>query len=116
MKLDPDFVRNRKIAGDMESGKLFARRRGMSRSHDVIAAVALLALLVVAIATRAPISVEVGDSGGARQSYVAFMIDVLAALGLSIGLAWLLFSRCHRASDAGAKPPVKRLQRYSLFR
>jgi hypothetical protein len=103
MKLDPNLVRDRKIAGDPESGKLFARRPGTSRSHDVIVAAALLALLVVAIATRAPISVEVGDSSGARQSYVAFMIDVLAALGLSIGLAWLLFSSRHRADDANQR-------------
>jgi hypothetical protein len=103
MKLDPSLVRDRKITGALESGKPFARRPGTSRSHDVIVAAALLALLVVAIATRAPISVEVGDSGGARQSYVAFMIDVLATLGLSIGLAWLLFSSCHRADDEGTR-------------
>jgi hypothetical protein len=104
MKLDPNLVRDRKITGHMESGKLFARRFGTSRSHDVIAAAALLALLVVAIATRAPISAEVGDSGGARQSYVALIIDALAALSLSIGLAWLLFSNCHRADDEGTSP------------
>jgi hypothetical protein len=103
MKLDLNFVRDRKITGDLESGKVFARRPGTSRSHDVIVAAALLALLVVAIATRAPVSVEVGDSGGARQSYVAFMIDVLATLGLSLGLAWLLFSSCHRADDEGTR-------------
>ena len=44
MKLDPNFVRDRKISGDLESGKLFARRPGTSRSHDVIVAAALLAL------------------------------------------------------------------------
>ena len=86
MKLDPNF----------------ARRSGPSRAHDVIVAATLLALLVVAIATPAPVSFEVGDSGGARQSYVAFMIDVVATLGLSIGVAWLLFSSRPRADNERA--------------
>jgi len=103
MKLDSNHVRIRKIAGDLASGKLSARRPGTSRSHDVFVAAALLALLLVAVATRAPVSFEVGDSGGARQSYVASMIDLLTTLVLSIGLTWLLFSSRHRAKDDGTR-------------
>jgi hypothetical protein len=102
MKLDPNFVHHRKIKRDMDCGKLFARRAGSSRSHDVIVA-ATLALLVVAIATRATISNEIGDSSADRQSYVAFVIDVVATLGLSIGLTWALFSSRPRADDEGAR-------------
>jgi hypothetical protein len=91
MKLDPNFVHHRKIKRDRDYGKLFARRAGSSRSHDMIVA-ATLALMVVATATRAPISNEIGDNNVDRQSYLAFVIDVVATLGLSIGLAWLLFS------------------------
>jgi hypothetical protein len=58
----------------------------------VIVAATLLALLVVAIVTRATISNEIADSNVDRQSYVAFVIEFVATLGLSIGLAWLLFS------------------------
>jgi hypothetical protein len=58
----------------------------------VIVAATLLALLVVAIVTRAAISNEIADSNVDRQSYVAFVIEFVATLGLSIGLAWLLFS------------------------
>ncbi|MEA2818895.1 MAG: hypothetical protein QOJ86_899 [Bradyrhizobium sp.] len=76
----------------MDRGKPLARRLGSSRGHDVIAAVTLLALLVVAIMTRGTISDEIADSNVDRQSYVAFVIDVVASLGLSLGLAWLLFS------------------------
>jgi hypothetical protein len=103
MKLDPSFVHHRKITRELECGKLFARRAGSSRSHDVIVAATLLALLVVAIATPAPISNEIGDSSVDRQSYVAFVIDVVATLGLSIGLAWLLFSSRPRADNEGAR-------------
>jgi hypothetical protein len=76
----------------MDRGKPLARRLGSSRSRDVIVAVTLLALLVVAIVTRGTISDEIADSNVDRQSYVAFVIDVVASLGLSLGLAWLLFS------------------------
>jgi hypothetical protein len=69
-----------------------ARRPGSSRAYDVIVAATLLALLVVAIVTRATISNEIADSNVDRQSYVAFMIEFVANLGLSIGLAWLVFS------------------------
>jgi len=86
MKLDPNF----------------ARRSGSSRAHDVIVAATLLALLVVAIATRATISDEFGDSSVDRQSYLAFVIDVVATLGLSIGVAWLLFSSRPRADNERA--------------
>jgi hypothetical protein len=103
MKLDPNFVHHRKIKRDLDCSKLFASRAGSSRSHDVIVAATLLALLVVAIATRATISNEIGDSSVDRQSYVAFVIDVVATLGLSIGLAWLLFSSRPRADDEGAR-------------
>jgi len=103
MKLDPNFAHHRKITRDLDCGKLFARRPGSSRTHDVIVATTLLALLVVAIVTRASISNEIGDSSVDRQSYVAFVIDVVATLGLSIGLAWLLFSGRPRADDEGAR-------------
>ena len=66
-------------------------------------AATLLALLVVAIVTRATISNEIADSSLDRQSYVAYAIDVVATLGLSIGLAVLLFSSRPRADDEGAR-------------
>ena len=103
MKLDPNFAHHRKITRDMDGGKL-ARRARSSRSHDTIVAATLLALFVVAIATRAPISNEIGDSSVDRQSCVAFVIDVVATLGLSIGLALLLFFNRPRADDEGARP------------
>jgi hypothetical protein len=49
------------------------------------------------------ISSEIADSNVDRQSYVAFVINVVATLGLSIGLAWLLFSGRPRADDEGAR-------------
>jgi hypothetical protein len=101
MKLDPNFVHHRKIKRDLDCGKLFGGRAGLSRSHDVIVA-ATLALMVVATATRATISNEIGDSSVDRQSYLAFVIDVVATLGLSIGLAWLLFSSRPRADNERA--------------
>jgi hypothetical protein len=64
----------------------------LSRTCDVIVAATLLALLAVAIVTRAAISNEIADPNVDRQSYVAFVIEFVATLGLSIGLAWLLFS------------------------
>jgi hypothetical protein len=103
MKRNPNFVHHRKITKDRDSGKLFARRHGSSRTHDVIVAVTLLALLVVAIVARATISNEITDSSLDRQSYVAYAIDVVATLGLSIGLAVLLFSSRPRADDEGAR-------------
>jgi hypothetical protein len=63
----------------------------------------LLAVLVVAIVTRATISSEIADGNVDRHSYVAFVIDVVATLGLSIGLAWLMFSGRPRADDDGAR-------------
>jgi hypothetical protein len=56
----------------------------------------------VAIVTPA-ISNEITDSNLDRQSYVAYAIDVVATLGLSIGLAVLLFSSRPRADDEGAR-------------
>ena len=103
MKRDPNFVHHRKITGDLDGGKLFARRMGSSRSRDVIVAAMLLALLAVAIVTRARISNEIGDSSVDRQRYVAFVIDVVATLDLSIGLALLLFASRPRADDEGAR-------------
>src|SRR5882672_1950030 len=103
MNLNPDFVHHRKITKDPDSGKPCARRAGWSRSHDVIVAAMLLAMLVVTIVTRATISDEIADNNVDRQSYVAIVIDVVAALGLSIGLAWLLFSRRPRAGDDRAR-------------
>ena len=103
MKLDPSFAHRRKITRDLDSGKLFARRPRSSRTYDVIVAATLLALLVVAIVTRATISNEIADSNVDRQSYVALVIDVVATLGLSIGLLWLLFSGRPRADDEGAR-------------
>jgi len=103
MKRNPNFVHHRKITKDRDSGNLFARRHGSSRPHDVIVAVTLLALLVVAIVTRATISNEITDSSLDRQSYVAYAIDVVATLGFSIGLAVLLFSSRPRADGEGAR-------------
>ena len=103
MKLYPSFVHHRKTRRDLDRGKLFARRHGSSRTHDVIVAGTLLALLVVAIVTRATISNEIADSNVDRQSHVALVIDVVATLGLSIALAWLLFSGRPRAGDGGAR-------------
>jgi hypothetical protein len=103
MKLEPNFVHHRKITRDLDGGKLFARRIGSTRSRDVMVAAMLLALLVVAIVTRAPISNEIGDSSVDRQGYVAFVVDVVATLGLSIGLALLLFASRPRAHDEGAR-------------
>jgi hypothetical protein len=72
----------------------------------VIFAATLLALLVVAIVTRAAISNEIADSNVDRPSYIAFVIEFVASLGLSIGLAWLLFSSrprpdCFRRRQSG---------------
>jgi len=103
MKRNPNSVHHRKITKDRDSGKLFARRHGSSRTHDVIVAVTLLALLVVAIVTRATVSDEIVDTSVDRQNFVAYMIDVVATLGLSIGLAWLLFSGRPRADDERAR-------------
>jgi hypothetical protein len=83
MRLDPNFVHDHKITRNPDSGKLFARGARSSRSHDLVVAAVLLGLLVVAILTRAPISIDVGDSSLDRQSYVAFVIDVVVTLGLS---------------------------------
>src|SRR5882672_11329321 len=77
MKRNPDFVHHRKITKDRDRGKLFARRHGSSRTHDVIVAGTLLVLLVVAIVTRATISNETADSSlDERRSYIAHAIDV----------------------------------------
>jgi hypothetical protein len=103
MKLDPSFVHHRKIKRDLDCGKFFARRHGSSRSQDVIIAATLLALLVTAIVTRATISNEIADSNVDRQSHVAFVTNVVATLGLSIGLAWLLFSGRPRVDDERAR-------------
>ena len=103
MKRDPNFVHHRKITEGLDGGKLFERRIGASRSRDVIVAAMLLALLAVAIVTRARISNEIGDSSVDRQRYVAFVIDVVATLDLSIGLALLLFASRPRADDEGAR-------------
>jgi hypothetical protein len=103
MKLDPNFVHHRTITKDLDGDKLFARRVESSRSRDVIVAAMLLALLVVAIVTRAPISNEIGDSSVDRQSRVAFVIDLVATLGLSMGLALLLFTSRPRADEEGAR-------------
>lgn len=86
MKLDPNFVRNRKIKGYLNSGKL-ARGARSPRGHDVLVSAVLLGLLVMAILIHVPISIEAGDRSLDRQSYVAFAIDVVVTLGLS----WLLF-------------------------
>jgi hypothetical protein len=102
MKLDPDFVHHCKITGDPKSGKFFARRAGSSRGRDLIAAATLLVLLVAAIVTRGTISDEIADGNLDRQSYFAFVIDVITTLGLSVGLAWLLFSSRPRVKDDGA--------------
>jgi hypothetical protein len=43
------------------------------------------------------ISKGVAYTGGREQSYAAFVIDVGVTLGLSVGLAWLLFPSRPRA-------------------
>jgi len=43
------------------------------------------------------ISEGLAYTGGREQSYAAFAIDVGVTLGLSVGLAWLLFASRHRA-------------------
>jgi hypothetical protein len=98
MKLDPNFAHDHKITRNPESGKLFARGVRSPRSHDVVVAAVLLMLLVVAILTRAPIFIEVGDGGLDRQSYAAFVVDVV-----TLGLSWLLFSSRPRADNEGAR-------------
>ena len=103
MNLDPDFIHHRKITEDLDCGDLFAKRTASSRTHNVIVAATLLALLVVATVTRATISNEIADGNEDRQSYVALVIDVVATLGLSIGLALLLFSSRPRADDEEAR-------------
>ena len=103
MKLYPNFVHHRKTTRDLNGGKRFAGRHGSSRTHDVIVAAALLALLVVAIVTRDTVSNDIADGNVDRESYVAFVIDVVASLGLGIGLVWLLFSSRPRADDEGAR-------------
>jgi len=100
----PNIVHHRKITRDLDCGKLFARRRpGSSRTQDVVVAATLLALLVVAVVTRATISNEAADSNVDRQSHAALVIDVVATLGLSIGLAWLLFSGRPSADNERAR-------------
>jgi hypothetical protein len=91
MKLVPDFAHHRKITRDMHCSKLFGRCPGSTRTHSAIVAATLFALPVVAIGTRAAISNEIADGGVDRRSYVAFVIDVVATLGLSIVAAvpWL---------------------------
>jgi hypothetical protein len=74
-----------------------------SRGLDVIVASTLLALFIVAVATRAPISGEIADSSMDRQGYVAHVIDVVATWGLSIGLALLLFFSRPRADREGRR-------------
>jgi hypothetical protein len=99
VKLVPNFVDRRRITGDLDSGKVFARRTGSSRSQKLIVAVTLLALFFAAIARHAPASHEIGDGSVDRRSYVAFVTDVVASLGLYIGLAWLLFSSRPHVDD-----------------
>jgi len=103
MKLDPNFVDHRQITGNLRSGKVFAWRAGSSRSQNLIVAATLLALFFAAIARHAPVSHEVGDNSVGRRSYVAFVTDVVASLGLGIGLAWLLFSSGPRVDDDETK-------------
>jgi high-affinity Fe2+/Pb2+ permease len=92
MNLNPDLVRQGKSTKNPDRGKLFARRLGSSRTHDVIIAATLLALMIVAIVTGATISNEIADSNVDRRNYVAFVIDLVVTVGLSIGLGWLLFA------------------------
>jgi hypothetical protein len=103
MKLDSNLVQYRQITRGLESRTLFTRRHGSSRIHDVIVAATLLALVVAAIVTPATFSNEIADSNVDRQRYVALVIDVVATLGLSIGLAWLMFFGRPRADDEGAR-------------
>jgi hypothetical protein len=103
MTFDPNFVDRGKITGNLDSGRVLARRAGSSRSHNLIVAVTLLALFFAAIARHAPVSNEIGDSSVDRRSYAAFVTDVVASLGLCIGLAWLLFSSRPHVDDEEAR-------------
>jgi hypothetical protein len=86
MKLDRDLVQPWKIA-TLNSGKRSAPNAGPPRGLDAIISAMLLALVVAAIALELPITGEIGD----RKSYFASAVDFVVDLGLSIGLAWLLF-------------------------
>jgi hypothetical protein len=103
MKLYPDFAHHRKFTRERDSGEHVAGRARSSRGLDVIVAATLLALFIVAIATRTPISGEIADSSMDRQGYVAHVIDVVATWGLSIGLALLLFFSRPRADREGTR-------------
>ena len=99
MTFDQNAVDRRQITADPGSGKVLARRAGPSRSQNLIVAVTLLALFFAAIARHAPVSHEIGDGSVDRRSYAAFVTDVVASLGLYIGLAWLLFSSRPHVDD-----------------
>lgn len=71
-------------------------------SQDVIVASRLVALLVAAISTRFRMADEIGDTS-VRQSSVAFVIGLVATLGLGIGPMWLPPSHDPRAGDKGAR-------------
>ncbi|SEF10557.1 hypothetical protein SAMN05444161_8440 [Rhizobiales bacterium GAS191] len=87
----------------MDGGEPFAGRAGSSRSHDLIVASNLVALLVAAVSTHLSMADEIGDTSVDRQSYVAFVIGLVATLSLSIARMWPLLSSDPRADDEGAR-------------
>ena len=92
MKLDRDLVQPWKIA-TLNNGKRSATNTGPPRGLDAIISTTLLGLVVAVIALELPLSGEIGD----RKSYLASAVDYVMTLGLSTGLAWLLFfSALHR--------------------
>ena len=99
MTPDRYIIRYRAVTGVLDKVHV----RLPSHKQEVIVTGTLLALLVAAIAANAGTTVEIGDAEMIRQSPVAFVIEVIATLGFSIGLTWLLFQGC-RHDDGGARP------------
>jgi hypothetical protein len=99
MTPDRYVIRHRAVTETLDNGPV----RLPSHKQEVIVTGTLLALLVAAIAANAGTTVEIGDAEMVRQSPVAFVIEVIATLGFSIGLAWLLFQGC-RHDDGGPRP------------
>jgi hypothetical protein len=92
MKLDPDFIHHRKIKRDPDCCKLFARRAGSSRSHDVIVAATLLALLVVATAPPSLIPASARRSGLAGPALDLVSAEPVRAQQHDLGSPDLLLS------------------------
>lgn len=73
-----------------------------SHTADMIASATLLALLIAAFAKGADAPGQIDHTEIIHQSHAAFVIEVVATLGVSVGLAWLLFLCCPRDDDEGA--------------